>query len=146
MRELADEDPLLYQNFIRITETMFNEIVERVRPYIEKKTMFWRKPLNPGLRVAITLRFFAMGNSYKNLGYAFRVAPNTISLVVPETCSAIVAAFGDEFLQMPDSVEGWKEIAYRFQERWNFPHTLGAIDGKQIRIRNPEFSCSHYVL
>lgn len=64
MRELADEDPLLYQDFIRITETMFNEIVERVRPYIEKKTTFWRKPLDTGLRVSISLRFLARGNSY----------------------------------------------------------------------------------
>lgn len=45
---------------------------------------------------------------------------------------------------MPDSLEGWKEIANGFQERWNFSHTLGAIDGKHKRIRNSEFSGSHY--
>ncbi|KAK4322697.1 hypothetical protein Pmani_006493 [Petrolisthes manimaculis] len=88
----------------------------------------------PALRVAITLRFPATGNSYKSLGYAFRVAPNTISLIVPETCIAIIEAFVDEYLQIPDSVEGWKQIANGINERWYIPHTLGAIDGKHIRV------------
>ncbi|MFV0264532.1 MAG: hypothetical protein ACK5JN_19245 [Kluyvera sp.] len=126
--ELAAEDPVVYHNFTLMSETMFNEIVDRVRPYIERQTTFWRKPLDPALRVAITRRFFATRNSYKNLGYTFRVAPNTISLDVPETCRAIIAAFADEYLQMPDSVEGLKQIANGFNERWNIPHTLGAID------------------
>lgn len=121
---MDDEDPLLNQSFAHITETMFNETVEHVWPYIEKKMMFWRKPLDHALHVAITLRFLAARNSYKTLDYAFSVAPNIISFIIPETCTAIVAAFGDEFLQMPDSLEGWKEIVNGFQECWNFPHTL----------------------
>ena len=55
MRELAEEDPILYKNFIRMNEKVFNEIVDRVRPFIEKSRTFWREPLDPGRRVAITL-------------------------------------------------------------------------------------------
>ena len=95
MLELAAENAVLYHNFTLMSEAMFNEIVDRVQPYIERQTMFWRKPFGPALRVAITLRFLATRNSYKNLGYAFRVAPNTISLFVPKTCKA----FADEYLQ-----------------------------------------------
>ena len=36
MRELAEEDPILYRNFLRLEEDLFNEIVDRVHPHIEK--------------------------------------------------------------------------------------------------------------
>ena len=144
MRELADEDPVLYKNFLRIDEATFNEIVDRVRPLIEKQTTWWREPLDVGLRVALTLRFLATGETYASLGYAFRVASNTLCEVIPETCRAITAVYGDEVMQMPDTPEGWKEVAKGFEERWNFPHAIGAIDGKHIRIRNPPHSGSQY--
>ncbi|KAK7054592.1 hypothetical protein SK128_000102, partial [Halocaridina rubra] len=35
MKELSLESPDLYRNFIRLDEPLFNEIVEKVRPYIE---------------------------------------------------------------------------------------------------------------
>ncbi|XP_066983814.1 uncharacterized protein [Macrobrachium rosenbergii] len=129
---------------IKIDPDIFSEIVERVTPYIEKQRTFWREPLTPGLHVAITLRFLATGDSYKSLQYAFRVAHNTISCIVPETCRAIVSAFGDEELQVPQTPEAWKQVARWFEEWWNFPHVIGAIDGKHIRLRNPPFGRTHY--
>ncbi|XP_026475999.1 uncharacterized protein LOC113381252 [Ctenocephalides felis] len=38
-----------------------------------------------------------------------------------------------ERLMMPTNSEEWKVIAKRFEERWNFPHCVGAWDGKHIR-------------
>ena len=144
MRELSGEDKDLYRNFLRLKEDLFNEIVERVWPYLEKKTTHWRDPLDVGLRVAVTLRFLATGNSYKSLGFSFRVAPNTVSLIVPETCRAIIDEFGEEVMKLPSTPEEWKKAAQEFEERWNFPHAIGAIDGKHIRIKNPYFSGSVY--
>ncbi|KAL4152937.1 hypothetical protein QTP88_000770 [Uroleucon formosanum] len=38
--------------------------------------------------------------------------------------------------------EDWKKIAEGFQHRANFPHCLGAVDGKHIRITKPPGSAS----
>ena len=38
MRELALEDPQLYRNFLRLDEGRFNQIVERVRPRLQRQT------------------------------------------------------------------------------------------------------------
>ncbi|KAK6181839.1 hypothetical protein SNE40_009621 [Patella caerulea] len=38
---------------------------------------------------------------------------------------------------MPQAPEDWLKIANDFQERWNFPNTLGAIDGKHISLQAP---------
>ncbi|CAH1982139.1 unnamed protein product [Acanthoscelides obtectus] len=44
----------------------------------------------------------------------------------------------------PDTSAKWKELANLFEERWNFPHCLGAIDGKHIDIIPPADSGSYY--
>lgn len=42
---------------------------------------------------------------------------------------------------MPQNEEDWEKIAADFMERWNFPHCVGAVDGKHI-IRSPAKSGS----
>ena len=133
MQELYLENPELYRNYTRMDRTLFNDIVERVTPHIEKKTTFWRTPIDPALRVAITLRFLATGNSYKSLRFSFRVAHNTISNIVPETCNAIANVYGPEVIKVPRTANEWKEVTQGFYDKWNFPHVLGSIDGKHIR-------------
>ncbi|XP_064093977.1 uncharacterized protein LOC135206562 [Macrobrachium nipponense] len=131
MRELATETPGLYRNFTRIKEELFNKIAESVK----KKLTFWRRPIEPDLHVAITLCYLATGESYKSLAFQFRVVADTVCGIVPETCMAIVAAYGDEVEQSSMTPEQWKEVVHSFEEYWNFPHTLGAIDKKLIRTQ-----------
>lgn len=48
------------------------------------------------------------------------------------------------FFQFPDSAEKWKRVAGMFQEKWHFPHCLGAMDGKHIDIVPPGNNGSFY--
>lgn len=144
LQELILEDKTSYRNFLRMDETTFTEILERIRPRIEKQHTFWREPLEPGLRLSITLRYLATGDSYRSLSYGFRVPHNTISGIVYETCEAIVAEYLDEVLVCPTTEDGWREVAQGFSSRWNFQHTIGAIDGKHVAIRAPNKSGSFY--
>jgi hypothetical protein len=41
-------------------------------------------------------------------------------------------------------VEEFKRIESQFMERWNLPHTLGAIDGKHVAIQCPSNSGSEF--
>ena len=125
-------------------EAMFDEILERVRPLITKQTTNFREPIEPGLRLAITLRFLATGDSYASLSLLFRVHRSTIGIIIDETCDAIIQEYMDEVIAMPKTPEGWKDIATGFSENWNFEHTVGAIDGKHIRITKPPRSGSLY--
>ncbi|XP_071510863.1 uncharacterized protein [Diadema antillarum] len=121
-----------------------NEHVERLTPRIQKKDTNLRRALEPGLKLAIALRYIASGDSYKSLSYGFRVAPNTISTIVPEVCQAIYEELHEECIKLPTTEEEWKEVAQGFSDRWNFHHTLGAIDGKHVAIQAPSHSGSAY--
>ena len=38
----------------------------------------------------------------------------------------------DEYLETPNTVSKWLEISENFSQRWNFPNTIDAIDGKHV--------------
>lgn len=41
------------------------------------------------------------------------------------------------FLQIPTTQDGWLTIAKGFEELWNYPHLLGALDGKHVVLQAP---------
>ncbi len=48
-------------------------------------------------------------------------------------------------MSMPvPETQDWVEIAKEFQERWNFPNCIGAIDGKHVVLQAPLNSGSLY--
>jgi hypothetical protein len=94
MTELERECQGDFMNYMRMSPEMFRELEQRISPRIQKSTRN-RPALEPGLKLAITLRYLVTGNTYKSLQYAFRVAHNTISLFIPEVCQAII----DEYQQ-----------------------------------------------
>ena len=104
----------------------------------------YHHPLEPGLKIVITLRFLATGNSFQSMEFNWRSAHNTIGKFVPEVCDTIVEEYIGEVFCTPTTTDGWLEIAKGFQERWNFPHACGAPDGKHVAIRKPKQSGSIY--
>jgi len=61
---------------------------------------------------------------------------STISKIVREVCSNVWNIFKNNYLSKPNE-EKWKSIAnYGFGKTAQFPHCLGAVDGKHIRVQN----------
>ncbi|XP_045189634.2 uncharacterized protein LOC123546987 [Mercenaria mercenaria] len=144
LHELNREDPRCYKNFLRVDADLFQEFVRRVGPQITKKTTNWREPLDPGLKLAITLRHMATGATFRELMYSFRVADNTISTFIPTVLEAIVDTFQAEVMPPLIEPDEWREVSIRFNTKWNFPHACGALDGKHIPIKAPPNSGSLY--
>ena len=67
MRELEAESPVDFINYMRMEPSMFREVLIRLSDRIRKKTTNFREPLEPGLKLAITLRHLATGESYRSL-------------------------------------------------------------------------------
>ena len=82
---------------------MFNELLHRIRPRLVKHDTTYRDDLEPGLKLAVTLRYLATGNSYVDLAYNFRVSNNSINILVPEVCQAILDEFVVELIPSPNT-------------------------------------------
>ncbi|GBN09194.1 hypothetical protein AVEN_184279-1 [Araneus ventricosus] len=102
-----------------------------------------RESIAPNERLAATLRFLATGMNYEQLKFPTLMSPQRLGVIIPETCIAILMCLKD-YMKMPESQSEWKCIAQGFENRWNFPHCLGAVDGKHVRITPPLRSGSYF--
>uniref|UniRef100_A0A6P7G4V8 Uncharacterized protein LOC114337679 n=1 Tax=Diabrotica virgifera virgifera TaxID=50390 RepID=A0A6P7G4V8_DIAVI len=125
-------------------ENAFERLLHLVTPDIEKQNTVMRESISAKHRLIITLRFLATGNSYRSLMYEFRVSESTISKFVPEVCASIYKRLKDQYLKVPNTAADWLNIAEEFQNIWNFPHCLGAMDGKHIVFKAPSSAGSTY--
>ncbi|KAM9397464.1 uncharacterized protein ACWYII_032701 [Salvelinus alpinus] len=103
----------------------------------------YRESISPVERLAICLRFLATGDSYRTIGFIFRVGRSTVAGIVPSVAQAIWDCLVGEYMPVPKE-EDWRAIAAEFLERWNFPNCLGSIDGKHVVIQAPPCSGSQF--
>ena len=47
-------------------------------------------------------------------------------------------------MKAPSLADDWLAISKEFEEVWNMPHVIGAIDGKHVRIQCPKKSGTLY--
>ena len=116
----------------------FDHLLSLVSPLISKRVTNFQQPISAGERLAVTLRFFASGESQQSLSFAYRMGKSTVSNILKETCDAIYQVLSPTYLRPPASHEDWLAISKEFEEQWNLPHVIGALDGKHIRIQCPQ--------
>ena len=121
-----------------MTPNRFEPLFTLVGHRIEKRTTRIRKPIFEPRRIALTLRYLATGESQKPLSPSYRIGKSTVCQIVSETALAIYNSLKDPYIKIPSSKEEWFNISAGFEDTWNFPHCIGAVDGKHIRKECPE--------
>ena len=144
MRELRMEDTASFCNFMRMEPQMFDELVDRLSPRITLHDTNWRKALEQGLKVAVTLRYLASGDRYQSLSYSFRVSRHTIAKFIPQVCQASVHEYKNEVAACPITPGEWRTVADEFERTWKIPQAVGALDWKQVGLHKPPQSGSLY--
>lgn len=77
-----------------------------------------------------------MGGNMKAHSMYFLRGESTISKIIAETSEAIRNCLRDNYMPIP-TTQKWTNVADRFYELWNLPNCIGAIDGKQFKIKCP---------
>ncbi|XP_077188605.1 endonuclease 8-like 2 isoform X1 [Paroedura picta] len=120
------------ENF-RMSRATFFEIVEALRPRLQRQTTNMREPIPVEKRVAIAIWYLANANCYREVREQFGVGLSTVGEIVLEVCCAMeldllkkTVRLGDE---IPKIMDGFAHLG--------FPHCIGAIDGMHILIRAP---------
>ncbi|KAB0802810.1 hypothetical protein PPYR_04996 [Photinus pyralis] len=107
-----------------------------IKNNIQKENTQFRNAISTEERLAVCLRFLATGNSFRSMGFNYRMGFSTVRQIVIEDCDAIV---------MPKPTEElWKKSSARFNQLWNFPNCVAAINGKHINIQCPMNAGSTY--
>lgn len=63
----------------------------------------------------------------------FRIGESTVSVVIRECCDAIWKVLKGVVLPVP-TTKRWLQIAEEFNDKWNYPLCIGAVDGKHVII------------
>lgn len=64
LTERAAEDECLFKNHLRLSETLFENFLSKVTPLIEKQDILMRECILVKIKLQITLRYVATGDSY----------------------------------------------------------------------------------
>uniref|UniRef100_T1IHT3 DDE Tnp4 domain-containing protein n=1 Tax=Strigamia maritima TaxID=126957 RepID=T1IHT3_STRMM len=123
------------EKFHMSTET-FLEIAAKIKPF-----MISRKSKRPDRitdlhRLAITLDFLANSIQQKHLAQNHHISKQVLGVILDEVCLAIINGLKQEVTPVMNE-ENWLQVARDFNEVWNFPHCLGAINGKYVDIEYP---------
>lgn len=79
-------------------------------------------------------RYLATGESHQSLSLAYKCSPISVKRIILETSYCISGALKN--IVFPKLTKQYfREIGTGFNEKWNFPNCLGAIDGKHITIQ-----------
>nr|CAH7747408.1 unnamed protein product [Callosobruchus chinensis] len=84
------------KNFTRMTAEDFERLIILVGPKISKMDTKFRKAIPVHDRLGITLRFLATGDSFTSLQYLFNVSKQRISIIIEETCNALIQALKEQ--------------------------------------------------
>ena len=89
LKDLSNTDIPGFINLMRMTPEFFEMIKARVEPCLAKQATNYRAPLSVGMKLAITLKHLATGESYTSLSYQFMVERSSISTLISELCRVI---------------------------------------------------------
>lgn len=89
LSELLAETSGEFDNFVRMSFNDFEYLLQKISPVVAKQDTDWRDAIPVKIRLAVTLRYLATGDSYKSLHHLFKISSQIISKIMPEVCLAL---------------------------------------------------------
>ncbi|XP_036146638.1 putative nuclease HARBI1 isoform X1 [Monomorium pharaonis] len=129
-------EDLRFCNYVRMSATQLENLLVLIGHDIYKQS-YIRESIGVSERLLLTLRFLASGDSISSMSYQYLVGVTTAANIISETCQVLWDNLLPIVMTMELSHENWYKISECFSNKWNFPHCVGAIDGKHIIIQCP---------
>lgn len=86
LRELRDNNPEDFKNYLRMDSACFDDLMTTLRPFLTKQDTTMRQSIPAEERLIATLRFLATGRSYEDLKYSTGISAQALGRIIPETC------------------------------------------------------------
>jgi hypothetical protein len=95
LTEWRREDGEMFKNHLRMSREQSVELSSKIRQYIEKEDTNMRECIPADMKLQITLRYLAAGDSFGSLEALYRVPRSTVSKFLPEVLDAIYLSLED---------------------------------------------------
>ena len=100
LREIRENNPDDYRNFLRMTDPVFHRLLDLLSPYITRQDTVMRLAITAEQRLIATLRYLPTGRSLQDLKFSTGISPQALGIIIPETCSAIVQVMQEEYVKV----------------------------------------------
>ncbi|GBG79916.1 hypothetical protein CBR_g30181 [Chara braunii] len=128
----ASED--YFHDKLRMTRTVFNDILAACIPFIQRRLTHYREPLQPDHIVAYALYRWASGKTFDSGTSSFGIGRSSGIKAVEDVTNAILAAYPDK-IAIPTGCR-LLQVVRAFSGK-GFPNCYGAIDCTHIYVDKP---------
>ena len=94
--------------------------------------------------IVISSRYLSTGMTMHAISHEYCLGVKTVQVIIESTCSVLWDVLVPLYMNPNKTEDDWIEIARKFYERTDFPNVIGALDGKHIRIVQPNGTGSMY--
>lgn len=94
------EDRRDFYGYLRMEENVYEMILRRLTPYIQKEDTNFKKAIPPNQRLLAALRFFITGQNLEQHRFETKVSPTCLRGIIEDVSIAIIAEFGDEYMKV----------------------------------------------
>lgn len=104
-----------HKQYLRMSAESFDYLLGMIENDITKTTTRMREPIEPGMKLCITLHHLAEGASHKSIASHYRLGRSTVSNAIYETCKALWKRLQPVYLKSPQNEDEWKVIAEGYE-------------------------------
>ncbi|RUS89926.1 hypothetical protein EGW08_002278 [Elysia chlorotica] len=134
LQELKLTDSKDFMEFFRISPQLFHILMDALRDDLTKCHTNYKKPIDPERKLMLTLRYLATGATFRTIHKTFGLGLSTARLAIYDVCSAIQKQLTPS--ELPNqTAESLRETSEHFYRRWKYPHCIGALARRSIRIK-----------
>ncbi|XP_014213350.1 protein ANTAGONIST OF LIKE HETEROCHROMATIN PROTEIN 1-like [Copidosoma floridanum] len=124
-------EDLSFHSYIRMSATQLENLVSLTGPEMQKNNCF-KKSIGVAQGLLLTLKFLAAGDSIYTVSCQYSIDCETIENIISTACKAIWNQLVLNVMPSDLSKNRWLKMAQEFEEKWDFPHCIGAIDAVHI--------------
>jgi hypothetical protein len=136
-------DKQFKENF-RVERSTFLSLINQIGPFLEKLNTNYRTSIPVKQRIACALYTLGSSSELRTIGHLFGIDRNTAREILHEFCSVVVHLFFKRFIKFPATPQEIQTTINGFQDKFNYPVCLGALDGTHIPIKPPLGSETDY--
>ena len=116
-----------------MSRTRFDLLLSHVGLYFSRQ----RAEITPAERLAVTLPYFATGNSQVSLSFNFRIGKSTVCGIMRDTSQAIWEGLQPHYVRSRSSQKEWKAISDQFEAFGTSQIALVLSMGNMWLFRHP---------